>query len=59
MNYLPYKGTVNEGICDGWTDEMTVAGTCHCKTYAGGDRCDRCIEGDAFFQRFKRRYLIY
>ena len=40
-----YSGTTDGGICDGWTDEITTAGTCHCKKYAGGPRCDRCIEG--------------
>ena len=40
-------GTIDEGECDGYTDEEDgmIAGQCHCKTYVDGQRCDRCKNG--------------
>jgi laminin beta 1 len=40
-------GTIDEGLCDGRTDEEEelVAGQCHCKTWVAAPRCDKCING--------------
>ena len=40
-------GTIDEGECDGYTDETEgmIAGQCHCKTHVDGQRCDRCQNG--------------
>lgn len=40
-------GSLDEGICDSWTDEAEglESGRCHCKTNVEGRRCDRCKNG--------------
>ena len=40
-------GSLNEGECDGRTDEELglVAGRCVCKTNADGFFCDQCMTG--------------
>ncbi|XP_040566371.1 laminin subunit beta-1 isoform X1 [Lepeophtheirus salmonis] len=41
------EGTIDDGVCDGRTDEreQTVAGMCHCKRFIDGPRCDHCKTG--------------
>lgn len=41
------RGSLDNGICDSQTDteENLVAGRCHCKLHADGQRCDRCAIG--------------
>ncbi|XP_054279344.1 laminin subunit beta-1 [Macrosteles quadrilineatus] len=40
-------GSLDEGICDSYTDEASdlVSGRCHCKTNVDGRRCDTCKNG--------------
>ncbi|XP_046682808.1 laminin subunit beta-1 isoform X2 [Homalodisca vitripennis] len=40
-------GSLDEGICDSYTDEASdlVSGRCHCKANVEGRRCDTCKNG--------------